>query len=337
MKVRDPGLLKPLKEIRAAAERCARIVKTFLAMARQQQPERSPIQLNEIIHAALKLLDYPLHTSGIEVILDLQPELPQIPADASQIHQVYTNLLVNAQQALLERAAPRRLSITTRYDQRTGQLHSAVSDNGPGIPETVRSRIFDPFFTTKPIGYGTGVGLSFSHGVITAHGGTLNYEASPQGGAGFVIMLPLTAVATPAPAPAAGEPSVPTSRSLQVLIVDDEPEVTEIISDILQQSGHRTMLASSGKHALELLQQQHLFAFDVILSDLQMADINGPELYAQLQQQHPQLSGRIAFITGDTLGAAAAQFLRDSGCPYLEKPFTPAELEQLIATLAASS
>jgi two-component system NtrC family sensor kinase len=134
---------------------------------------------------------------------------------------------------------------------------------------------------------------------------------------------------TTAPEPAAADTR--KSEPLQILIVDDEPEVAELIDDMLQYAGHRTMLAASGNEALTLLQQH---GFDIILSDLQMPDLNGPALYARLQQQYPQMTGRIAFITGDALGARAGQFLQDSGCLYLEKPFTPAELATLIATLS---
>jgi CheY-like chemotaxis protein len=132
------------------------------------------------------------------------------------------------------------------------------------------------------------------------------------------------------PAVDSTDPVHQTRCGLQVLIIDDEPQVAEIISVILQRQGHHTRLAGSGNDALGLLQER---TFDIILSDLQMPDINGQELYARLQQDYPQLTARIAFITGDALGAAAARFLQDSRCPYLEKPFTPAELTQLIETL----
>ena len=328
MDVNDPGLLDSVKEVREAAERCARIVKTFLAMARQQPPERGTAQLNEIIRSALKLTDYSLRTAGIEVTLDLQKNLPAISADIDQINQVFANLLVNAQQALLECPEPRCLTIKTGYDQDQQQLIAEVSDNGPGVEESIRTRIFDPFFTTKPMGAGTGVGLSLSHGVIAAHGGELSHRETEQGGACFVITLPVhiddqsleheyqqTGDAAPV---------------LTVLIVDDEPEVADIISEILRRSGHQTELANSGNSALALLQQH---SYDIILSDLHMPDLNGQDFFRRLQTDYPAMSERIAFITGDALSAMVQRFLKESGRPCLEKPFTPKELLELVGAI----
>lgn len=122
---------------------------------------------------ALDLVGYGLRTTGITVRLDLAPDLPDVLADASQLHQVFTNLFVNAQQALLEVPEPRWLHIAARWERPARVLSVAITDNGPGVPEPIRWRIFDPFFTTKPMGVGTGVGLSLSHGIITAHGGAI--------------------------------------------------------------------------------------------------------------------------------------------------------------------
>lgn len=128
-------------KIRAAAERCARIVRTFLAMARLRPPERSPIVLNDLITAALDVLRYGLRTSGIEVVLALEPDLPPISVDADQIHQVFMNLLVNAQQALQDQPPPRWIRIASRLDLGANALHVVVANNGPGIPEAVRARL----------------------------------------------------------------------------------------------------------------------------------------------------------------------------------------------------
>lgn len=328
MDVNDPALLDSVKEVREAAERCARIVKTFLAIARQQPPERGLTQLNDTIHAALKLIEYSLRTAGIEIILDLQPDLPEISADSDQLNQVFANLFINAQQALLECPEPRRLTIKTRSQADQQQLRVEISDNGPGIPESIRSRIFDPFFTTKPMGAGTGVGLSLSHGIITAHDGALTYQDADQGGACFIITLPVHRSEEDMKALATN-----TDRAaalLDILVVDDEPEVAEIIMEILQRAGHRIAVANSGNSALELIRQNQ---YDIVLSDLHMADLNGQDFYRRLKIDYPPLSERIAFITGDSLSAVVQRFLRESERPCLEKPFTPQELLQLVETI----
>jgi hypothetical protein len=155
-----------------------------------------------VLEAAVELMGYGLRTADIAVTLDLDPKLPELSADADQLAQVFTNLLANAQQALLEVAPPRRLMIASRWVQSAGTVHITFTDNGPGIPAAVRSRIFEPFYTSKPVGVGTGIGLSFSYGVIVAHGGRIALESPPTGGAHFIITLPL---APTAPAPA-GQP-----------------------------------------------------------------------------------------------------------------------------------
>jgi two-component system NtrC family sensor kinase len=312
-------------KIRQAAERCTRIVKTFLAMARQQQPEHAPVNLNTLITAALDLIGYGLRTTGITVRLDLAPDLPEVLADASQLHQVFTNLFVNAQQALLEVPEPRWLHIATRWECPARRLSVAITDNGPGVPEPIRWRIFDPFFTTKPMGVGTGVGLSLSHGIITAHGGTITLENPPEGGARFVITLPSAPAMVPSATdvPETGMPDV----SHTILIVDDEPEVAAMLSDILRHAGHRTAVVHSGNAALAQLAATD---YDLILSDLHMPDLNGLDLYRHVQTSHPHLLERLVFITGDVLGSTVRSFLAETGAPSLEKPVIPREVLSLV-------
>ena len=186
----DPSTRVKAAKIRTAAERCARIVRTFLGMARQQPPERGPVVIDEVVTAVLDMTAYAMRTSGIEVKQDRSDDLPPILADADQLHQVLLNLLVNAQQALQDQPAPRRIALCTRYDRAANEVCITVSDNGPGIPEPLRARVFEPYFTTKPTGIGTGVGLAVSLGIVEAHGGKLTVESPPGGGAKFIMTLP---------------------------------------------------------------------------------------------------------------------------------------------------
>ena len=160
----NPAAQTAALKIRTAAERCARIVRTFLAMARQQQPERGPVAINDVISAALDITAYPVRTSSIEVKLDLAKDIPLIHADADQLHQVLLNLIINAQQSLQDHPGPRHIRVTSRFDTRAQLVRVTVADNGPGIPAHLRARIFEPYFTTKPTGIGLGVGLAVSLG-----------------------------------------------------------------------------------------------------------------------------------------------------------------------------
>ena len=192
----DEKTAQRARKIQLAADRCARIVKTFLSLARRRPPERREVDLNETVLAAIELVTYALRTDEIDLTLDLADGSPHLWADADQLNQVVTNLVVNAQQALQASPAPRRISVTTRFDQDAGTIRLMVADNGPGVPADIRSRIFDPFFTTKPAGLGTGVGLSLVHNIVYGHGGTIVLDETPGGGATFAAELPVRAAAS---------------------------------------------------------------------------------------------------------------------------------------------
>jgi C4-dicarboxylate-specific signal transduction histidine kinase len=198
-----PGLAAGADRVRVAAERCARIVRSFLAMARQQEARRRPVAVAPLVDGALELLAHGLRSDGIEVAREIPADLPVVLGDADQLHQILTNLVTNARQALEHHPAPRRLRIAARAADSAVEV--SVADNGPGVPAGLRGRIFDPFFTTKPVGAGTGIGLAVSRGIAEAHGGSLELAAAERGvgGARFVLRLP-QAGATPAGSAPAG-------------------------------------------------------------------------------------------------------------------------------------
>ena len=324
----DPLTQTAALKIRTAAERCARIVRTFLAMARQQRPERGPVSVNDVVTAALDIASYPLRTSSVDVTLDLAADVPLILADADQLHQVMLNLVINAQQSLQDRPAPRRLSVTTRHDADAQRIRIVVADNGPGIPPHLRARVFEPYFTTKPTGVGTGVGLAVSMGIVEAHDGTLTLDCPPEGGAVFTISLPACPVAA---APVAASAARDDGARRTVLIVDDEAEIREALSEILVGARHRVVAAASGREALEHMAKQR---FDVILTDIRMPDVDGRALYDEIQRRWPAQAGRVVFITGDTLTSTLREFVARSGRPVIEKPFLPSEVRRVVAGLA---
>ena len=319
-------------KIRTAAERCARIVRTFLAMARQQQPERGAVAINEVVSAALDMTAYAMRTSSIEVVVDLAKDIPLVLADADQLHQVLLNLIINAQQSLQDRPAPRRIRVTGRFDAAAHMLSITVADNGPGIPPHLRARVFEPYFTTKPTGIGTGVGLAVSLGIVEAHGGTLTVKCPADGGAAFTITLPVGAV--DAIVVEAGSPPKASAGSHTILVVDDEADIRETLAAILTAARHRVVTAGSGREALERMAAEH---YDVILTDIRMPDFDGRALYQEIAQRWPTRAGRVVFVTGDTLASTLRDFVAASGRPVIEKPFLPSEVRRLVAELAADS
>jgi len=321
-----PAAQAAATKIRTAAERCARIVRTFLAMARQQPPERGPVMINEVVSAALDITAYTIRTSSIEVALDLAGDIPPILADADQLHQVLLNLIINAQQVLQDQPVPRRIRVSNRFDATADRVCITVADNGPGIPEPLRGRIFEPFFTTKPTGTGTGVGLAVSFGIVEAHGGKLTLDSPSEGGAAFTIELPVCAADTGGAD--AGPPREASANPRKILVVDDEAEIRETLAEILSGAQHNVITAGSGREALERMEAEH---YDVILTDIRMPDLDGRALYSEIERRWPEEAARVVFVTGDTLVLTLDAFATESGRPVIEKPFLPSDVRRVVA------
>jgi PAS domain S-box-containing protein len=316
------------EKIGKAADRCARIVKTFLAMARQEPSETVPVDLNAVIEGALEVTGYALRTSGIDVSLRMAKALPPVMADPDQMRQVFINLIVNAQHALQDVDGPRRLRITSSYRKPTEQVVIKVKDNGPGIPAEARTRIFEPFYTTKDIGTGTGIGLALCHRIVEAHGGTIVVESPAGEGTAFAIRLLATRAKDErsAKAPRAGV----SPETYRVLVVDDDSDVVYLICEILERGGHTVEVAGSGRLALQKIKRR---SYDVILCDIRMPGMDGPAFYRALRDAKSDQIGSLAFITGDTLSPRVKEFLDASQRPYLEKPITPREIRALVDLL----
>jgi two-component system NtrC family sensor kinase len=329
-----PALKADAQRIREAAERCGRIVRTFLNMARNRPSQRGPVTLNEMVRAAADMLQYRFRSHGIELELALADELPVVSADGDQIGQVVLNLLVNAQQALDNTEGVRHVQVRTgvesRREDREPRVWLRVADNGPGVGVEALQRIFEPFFTTKPEGIGTGLGLAVSRSVAREHGGELALEpASPIGGASFRLSLPISGQAEPDTVPAHLAEPVPPLQA-RILVVDDEAELAGLMRDMLEGAGYEVATAESGAVALEMLDMAH---FDAVVSDLRMPDMDGSALWRALSQRHPELKRRVLFVTGDTLSTGARRFLDETGCPSLDKPFAKGDFLRAVAGL----
>lgn len=344
---RLPELSDRATKIRKAAERCARIVRTFLAMARRRPPLKTRVDLKEVIRAALEISEYGLRTSGVSVRLQMPDDLPPIWADGDQIHQVLVNLIVNARQAMERVDGPRELTLTAveRSMSEARRVEITVSDTGPGVPIDLRTRIFEPFFSTKTQGEGTGVGLSLSLGIAQEHGGYLVLDET-ESGASFTIVLPVDEQTRPAAANDPVDPGLeftPEARPVapvddaaplrRVLLVDDEADVADTLAEIIVREGYEVVVAVGGAEAVRRLQQPGRWS--AVVTDLRMPDVDGEALYAWIESNRPELLPRVGFTTGDALGKPAGRFLARTGRPVLAKPFTPAAVRRLLADVAA--
>jgi C4-dicarboxylate-specific signal transduction histidine kinase len=313
--------------ITQSAERCARIVRNFLTLARQHPPERQWVDLNHVVQEAVELLTYALQVDTIEVALQLAPDLPVCAADPHQLHQVVINLVTNAHQALREVPHPRRLTFTTDTDPARTHVVLEVADTGPGMRPEIQDRIFEPFFTTKPPGVGTGLGLPLCRGIIEGHEGTLQVQSQPGQGTVFRLELPVGDEPRAEPAAPAAVLAPAPAQAQAMLVVDDEPMMASALADLLRRSGYVVDTAANGRVALDKLQER---PYDLILCDLRMPELDGPGLYRALEACYPQLRRRVIFLTGDTLSPAAREFLETAGVAHLSKPFRVAEVRRAV-------
>jgi two-component system NtrC family sensor kinase len=324
--MRDKQQAEQAAKIVQAAERCARIVHNFLALARQQPPERQSVHLNQVVREVVELFAYSLRVDSVDVHFELAPDLPVVGGDRHQLHQVMVNLVTNAQQAMREVAGPRHLTLATGVDAEGRQIWLEVRDTGPGVAAAAQEHIFKPFVTTKPPGMGTGLGLSLCQEIVEEHGGTIRLgQADPQG-AVFRVTLPVAAphgAALEAPPPV----GVAAIRGKRVLVVDDEPGIASVVAEVLALDGHVVEIAAHGGEALAKVRAH---TYDLILSDIRMPEVDGPNFYRELARWDSQLLPRLMFLTGDTLNASTREFLEQTGVPCVRKPFTLAEIRAVV-------
>jgi len=183
------NLKEDLHTIYSEAQRASAIVKNLLTFARKHSPLRQLSQINNILEDVLKLRAYEHKVNNIEVEKQFAEDLPEVMIDYFQMQQVFLNVIVNAESAMLEANGRGKMSITT--SQYNNYVRVVIADNGPGITKENLRRVFDPFFTTKEVGKGTGLGLSICHGIVTGHGGQIYAESKVSKGATFVVELPL--------------------------------------------------------------------------------------------------------------------------------------------------
>jgi len=208
MNAATAGFDDELKKILHNAERCKKIVENLLTFSRQKAPTRSIESLNDIIERTVDLRTYWLRLGNIEVIREYEESLA-VFVDAQQMQLVFLNILLNAEQAIIDTGRGNgKIIISTKYDKDTRTVKIKFFDNGSGISDNVISKIFDPFFTTKPVGVGTGLGLAISHGIITEHGGNMWAEGMEGKGASIFIEIPTGAEAVSGPVGAV-EPTNP--------------------------------------------------------------------------------------------------------------------------------
>ncbi|HVB56263.1 MAG TPA: ATP-binding protein [Candidatus Acidoferrales bacterium] len=302
-----------LEKLYKQAQRTHRIVQNLLSFARQHKPERTPVQLNQILEDTLVLREYDIKLAKIHVHREFDPHLPLTGGDFHQLQQVFLNILNNAVDAVGEIEGAGEIWIRTR--QVGSRLRVEFRNNGPDVQNP--HRIFDPFYTTKPVGKGTGLGLSICYGIIKEHGGEIQVKNSPPRGATFTVCLPLTPIGV---LPRAKEPtSAPDGAAAQILLVENEEAVLQVEQEILRAHGASVRTARSAWEAIDILERQSV---DAAVLDMNIpGEISTLGLYRWIEQNRPELAQRVIFTASGADDPEGAELLRTCGCPLLTKPF----------------
>lgn len=319
-------VVERLQEAREGLFRIRVIVRDLQTLARSEEVH-GEVDLKQIIEQSIQIAAAELRHRA-PIVRRYEP-VPPVRGSRTRLGQVFLNLIINAAHAIPDGQSPHhRIEIVIRNTGRDCVVE--VRDTGSGIAPEHLERIFDPFFTTKEVGSGTGLGLSISREIIAGHHGTLVVHSTPGAGTTMTVTLPHAEPIVPVIATVVA-PVVSTRRA-KVLVIDDEPLITRILQKGLAR--HDVVVASQAKDALARIERGE--AFDVILCDLMMPDISGIDVHEYLIHAHPEVAARMVFMTGGAFTSKAKLFLSSVANERIDKPFSLAQIKQLVERHLAS-
>jgi signal transduction histidine kinase/ActR/RegA family two-component response regulator len=330
-----------LEAAEASAHRGAALTKQLLAFARREGPRLVVLNPNDCIEQTLKMIERSFDKSILiqrQYAADLRP----VEADPSQLEQIILNIAVNARDAMPEGGI---FTITTRNVQldRADRYRPAVAlpdgayvalgfrDMGSGMDEVTLKRIFEPFFTTKRPGKGTGLGLSVVDGIVKGFGGAIRVESAPGKGTLFEVFLPVTD--KPLPAATADNTVALRGGNECILIAEDEDIIREMAQLTLEGKGYKVMTAPDGAAALACY-RQHWKDIGLVIADMVMPRMSGPELLAHVREVNP--NARVIVSSGYSHDLEGERMLRHGCLGYLQKPYNPDALCQLVRSVLDS-
>jgi PAS domain S-box-containing protein len=327
------------EQVVRAANRARDLVKQILTFSRQNEHERSPVQVHLIVKEALKLM-----RSSIPANIDIETKIADdccyVLADPSQIHQMLLNLCTNAYHAMRETGGNLVVTIsritiapddyTEDFALKAGTwLKLTVSDTGVGMDKQHVEKIFDPYFTTKKKGEGTGLGLSVVHGIVKSHQAHITVYSEPGIGSEFNVYFPCVQDMVPTTVPLPAPQDIPTGHQERLLIVDDEEPVAGLLKRILEQLNYEVTAVSGSAKALEIFKEKHT-DIDLVLTDMSMPGMSGAQLATELLKIKPGLP--IVLCTGfsEVVNEENASDMGFSG--FLLKPVFKSQLANAVST-----
>ena len=328
-----PGAIKVIKE---AVERGAALVQQLLTSARQTEARFSSLDLNGLVRDLEKMLQATF-PKMINFDLQLQPDLPTITADRSQIHQVLLNLCVNARDAMpnggtltLETSLTAGAQLTEIFTGASAERYACVRvrDTGAGMTPQVKAHIFEPFFTTKERGKGTGLGLSVVYGVVNNHRGFVQAESEPDAGTTFTVYLPVEH----ATEEGLGKTKVLLKQhaSKTILLVEDEEMLRELGVSILEGEGYRVLAAKDGLEAVALF-EANSDEIGLVVCDLGLPRLGGREAFLKMKQSKPDVRAIVA--SGYLEPTIRSEMLKAGVIDTIQKPY---DFHELLAKIRAA-
>ena len=316
-----------VKTMMTAVERGTGLVRQLLTFARKTQTLLESVRVNEVIEELLRLLKETFPTA-IDISAHLDPGLPSIVGDPTQIQQVLLNLAVNARDAMPMGGSlsfsTRQVSgeeLAKRFFEASERLYVCISvrDSGSGMNEVTRTHICEPFFTTKEPGKGTGLGLSVVYGIVGSHRGFIGVESMLQAGSTFSVYLPV-----PHPARETFKDWKSASQEVRggaeaVLFVEDERDLRELAASALVEKGYRVIEAADGNQATELFTAEggHV---DLVVSDMGLPKISGFDLFLELKSRNPRV--KMVLASGYLEPELKLQILKSGVKDFIQKPYT---------------
>ncbi|MBX7218987.1 MAG: response regulator [Blastocatellia bacterium] len=330
----SPSIRKSVQAIREAGDRAAALTRQLLGFSRQTMLQPRVLDLNSIIANTAKML-VRLIGEDIQISTVLDPNLKPVKVDPTQLDQILINLAVNARDAMPYGG---KLSIETanilfQEDATSSHLDCkaglyvmlAITDTGCGMPPEILAHIFEPFFTTKEVGKGTGLGLAMVFGIVKQSEGTIHVYSEPGQGTTFKIYFPAMAAQAGLPIPETNEEEGLGSET--ILLIEDDEGVRQLVLTSLELYGYKVLAAQDGQEAFRIANAQ-AEPIDLVLTDIVMPHLNGPQVAKQLKMQFPHL--KVLFMSGYTDDTVIRHGLLEAQVAFIQKPFTPLSLTQKI-------